>query len=414
MAKQRKKPVLTHCKVVLTSHPSAPWRVSYPVEENGLTRRKRRMFSTEEKAMDFATEHEKGVADHGVRFGSVTAEARRAFDYYRDARADLLADEIEFPTFEKLVMNAVAALRREHADRQRNRMTIAEGVEAFMTYKKTRVGKRHWNDLAGHLGRFAKAYGTDHIDRITSGEVEGWVMALDGLGTTTRNKMRTSLKSFFAHGALKSQGWCSHNPLDDISKEKTAGKEPKAYTPDESNRILQTALAMDSPILPSLVLGMFSGLRPTETMALDLGVINFAAETFRTPAFHPDGEPTKTGARQAPLTAACKAWLASQERRTGLAWQGKENGYTKEMRLVLETAGVKGIYDGPRHSFVTYRTAEIRDVARVADECGNSPNIIKKHYRELVDGSAAEKYFAIRPEITAENVTRIEAGRASA
>ena len=110
MAKKQKKPEFVHCKVVLTTHPKAPWRVSYPVEENGVTRRKRRMFSTEDKALAFATEHEKDVSDFGVRFGAITAEARRAFDFYRDARADLRADGIEPPSFETLVSDAVANL----------------------------------------------------------------------------------------------------------------------------------------------------------------------------------------------------------------------------------------------------------------------------------------------------------------
>ena len=229
MAKKSKQPEFIHCKVVITTHPSAPWRVSFPVDIDGKTVRKRRMFSTEEKAKEFAAGHERDVIDHGVRFGSITAEARRAFDYYRDARHDLRADG------------------------------------------------------------------------------------------------------------------------------------------------------------------------------------------FRTPAFHPTGEPTKTGARVAPLTPACKAWMASQTRRTGFAWKGTEEDYQAEMRGVLEAAGVKGIYDGARHSFISYRTAETRDVARVADECGNSVGIIKKHYRELVTTAAAKQFFAIRPEKRRKSkITNIESGRASA
>jgi hypothetical protein len=50
MAKKPKSPQFVARKIVITSHPKAPWRVFFPVEENGVTRRKRRMFSTEEKA----------------------------------------------------------------------------------------------------------------------------------------------------------------------------------------------------------------------------------------------------------------------------------------------------------------------------------------------------------------------------
>ena len=413
MARKPKEPQFTHCKVVVTSHPKAPWRVSYPVDENGVTRRKRRMFSTEQKALDFAAGHEKEVADHGVRFGSITAEARRAFDYYRDARHDLRADGIEPPTFETLVADAVARLRKDHADRQRNRMTIAEGVEAFLAHKTPRIGERHLRGLKGHLVRFAKAFGTDHVDALTSETIEAWIVGLPGLSAVTRNKHRTSLKAFYAHAARKGQKWCEHSPLGDLAKERVVTKEPRAYSPADAARIMQAALA--SPILPALVLGMFSGLRPSEARALDLATINFASDGFRTPAFHRTGEPTKTGARVAPLTPACKAWMASQTRRTGFAWKGTEGEYQTEMRGVLEAAGVKGIYDGARHSFISYRTAEIRDVARVADECGNSPNVIKRHYREIVTTEAAKVFFAIRPvKRKRAKVVNIESGRASA
>ena len=413
MAKKSKQPEFIHCKVVITTHPSAPWRVSFPVEIDGKTVRKRRMFSTEEKAKEFAAGHERDVIDHGVRFGSITAEARRAFDFYRDARHDLRVDGIEPPTFETLVADAVARLRKDHADRQRNRMTIAEGVEAFLAYKKVRVGERHLCGLKGHLVRFARAFGTDHVDALTSETIEAWIVGLPGLSAVTRNKHRTSLKALYTFAAAKAQKWCEHSPLGDLAKERVVTKEPRAYSPADAARIMQAALA--SPILPALVLGMFSGLRPSEARALDLATINFASDGFRTPAFHRTGEPTKTGARVAPLTPACKAWMASQTRRTGFAWEGSDEEYQTEMRGVLEAAGVKGIYDGARHSFISYRTAEIRDVARVADECGNSPNVIKRHYREIVTTEAAKVFFAIRPvKRRKSKITNIESGRASA
>ena len=141
MAKKSKakQPEFKHCRVTLTTHPKAPWRVSFPIEIDGKTIRKRRMFSTEEKATDFAAEHDREVSDHGVRFGGITAEARRAFDFYRDARHDLRTDGIDPPSFEALVMGAVARLRTEHLDRQRNRVSIAEAVEEFLAVSYTHL-----------------------------------------------------------------------------------------------------------------------------------------------------------------------------------------------------------------------------------------------------------------------------------
>jgi len=51
-----------------------------------------------------------------------------------------------------------------------------------------------------------------------------------------------------------------------------------------------------------------------------------------------------------------------------------------------------------RHSFISYRLAEIHDVAKVALEAGNSPQIIFQHYRELVRPDDARKWFGILPD----------------
>jgi hypothetical protein len=50
-----------------------------------------------------------------------------------------------------------------------------------------------------------------------------------------------------------------------------------------------------------------------------------------------------------------------------------------------------------RHSFISYRVASIKNVAQVALEAGNSPQMIFSNYRELVTEHDAEKWFKIMP-----------------
>ena len=50
-----------------------------------------------------------------------------------------------------------------------------------------------------------------------------------------------------------------------------------------------------------------------------------------------------------------------------------------------------------RHSFISYRVAETGDVARTSLEAGNSPKMIFRHYREVVDEAAAAAWFALMP-----------------
>ena len=50
-----------------------------------------------------------------------------------------------------------------------------------------------------------------------------------------------------------------------------------------------------------------------------------------------------------------------------------------------------------RHSYISYRVAEVQDVPKVALEAGNSAQIIFQHYRELVQAKDAKAWFGIFP-----------------
>ena len=65
-----------------------------------------------------------------------------------------------------------------------------------------------------------------------------------------------------------------------------------------------------------------------------------------------------------------------------------------------------------RHSAISYKLAKTRDLAEVATEAGNSPNMIKQHYDALVKPSAAEAWFTIRP-VAPGNVTKFRKEKAA-
>jgi hypothetical protein len=50
--------------------------------------------------------------------------------------------------------------------------------------------------------------------------------------------------------------------------------------------------------------------------------------------------------------------------------------------------------------------ADIQNVAQVALEAGNSPQMIFKHYRELVRPAAAKEWFALGLEVKQAKPTR--------
>ena len=66
-----------------------------------------------------------------------------------------------------------------------------------------------------------------------------------------------------------------------------------------------------------------------------------------------------------------------------------------------------------RHSFCSYRLADVKSPAQVVLEAGNSPQMIFEHYRELVTEKAAKAWFAIAPEATKALEAKLDKERAA-
>lgn len=410
-----------HCKVTQCANPRAPWRLWFTAERNGKPQRVFQSFASEEDVWREAVSKETELANHGIRYSDIPPEARRAFDYYRDTAAELMGEGAAVPTFERLVSDALDALRASHRAQSENAVTVAEGIALFIAYKQTRVKHRQLADLKDRLKRFAQDFGDRPLPSISTGEIDAWLSSLRSrrnpeklpdpplLAPLSRNHYRANLHALFAYGAVPARGWCARNPVADLEPEDVETGEPEAYTPEDVATIMQTALDHKPDLVPVLALGMFAGLRVSEALALDLAKLDHGADEFRVTG--------KTGPRLAPFTAACKAWLASVPRRKGKAWLQSPRTLVDEMQEVFAFAAVHQIDNGARHSFISYRCAELRDSATVADECGNSVQTIKNHYRKLVTTEAAKRFFSIRPLSEEERksmVVHIEEGRASA
>lgn len=424
MARKQKRPALTHCKVRKCTHPKAPWRVSYKAEREGKAITLRKSFAYEDAAWQFAEDKDREISNHGVRYGDIPPEARRAIDFYRDERAALEELGASVPKFEDLIADALASIRAAHAAQKENAIPVAEAVAEFISYKQTRVGSRQLADLIIRLRRFAQEHGNRPVASITTAEVEAWLSGLRSrkggrksesksteakekeaplVSPLSRNHYRAALHALFEYASAPARVWCSRNPVTDLDPEKYEHKEPEAYSPADAAKLMQTALDHVPRLVPILALGLFCGLRSSEAENLDLTKLRDDSDEFRVTG--------KTGARIAPYTPAAKAWMAAQPCKTGKGWAKSQRNLAASLRRLFELAEVKQIHNGARHSFISYRTAETRDVARVADECGNSVSTIKNHYRQLVTAADAHKYFSIRPEKVATNVTRIEKER---
>jgi hypothetical protein len=109
-----------------------------------------------------------------------------------------------------------------------------------------------------------------------------------------------------------------------------------------------------------------------------------------------------------PLKPNLKAFLEKVENK-----KGKVVPVVNTTKQLLKTAtntadaeneieAMEWKHNALRHTYISARVAESGDVPRVADEAGNSPQVIRTNYLKRMRPAAAAEWFAIQPEPKAE------------
>ena len=283
-----------------------------------------------------------------------------------------------------------------HRPKEIVRKPIAEVVEELIAAKRQDgCGNYYLGDLRLHLGRLTKTF-SGLISNITSGDLDDWLRALK-VGPRSRNNMRNSISVLF--NFAKSRGYLPKGQAteaDDLPKAKEPPPKIGILTPEQ----LTTMLSAAPPFLvPFVAIGAFAGLRHEEIQRL-----NWEDIDLKSGYIHVGAEKAKTAQRRlVKIQPNLKTWLTPFAANTGAVSQRRY--MTRHLQKLAESAGIKWPKNGLRHSFGTYRLAQTQNVHQVSDEMGNSPAMVREHYRQLVTKSQAEEWWKIFPPKIAKTPT---------
>jgi integrase len=270
------------------------------------------------------------------------------------------------------------------------RTNVQVAAEFVVSLQRKGVSDIYVRNATSSLKRFTDAL-SGNIAEVTVADINRFLDGLKKLGPVSKNGIRRNLVTMF--GFAKKQGYL-HPDRKTAAEQSDSFKEPEKeieiFTPDEMRDIL---LAAHARILPLIAIGGFCGIRSAEVERLtwqdikwDRGHIEIA------------GHKAKTAARRlVPLPENLKAWLAPWREETGPILT------ICDVSGALGDTAVKAKIPGGwrqnalRHSFISYRVSMTGDVARTSLEAGNSPKMIFRHYREIVDEEAARTWFGITP-----------------
>jgi integrase len=196
------------------------------------------------------------------------------------------------------------------------------------------------------------------------------------------------------HSLHESEGLC---PGGRLTEAVDVG-EVELYTAEEFARLLTKADDVQRPVI---ALQGLAGLRTAEVRRLEW------SDVWRRPGYIEisRGKAKTRQRRLVPISAALAAWLATyRDRSDGRVWPFEENKFHGAMRDLADAAKIPRRDNALRHSFITYRLAEVHNEHQVAHEAGNSPQMIHRHYRELATAEEAKAWFAVLPAGAAQNI----------
>ncbi len=156
-------------------------------------------------------------------------------------------------------------------------------------------------------------------------------------------------------------------------------------------------------LLPLLVLGGFAGMRTAEVERQLWEDINLERGFIRVTA----AKGNTAQKRLIPIADNLRQWLALYRRDSGLVCEIART--PDALKRLAQRANLLWKHNALRHSYASYRMAEVKNAAQVSLEMGNSPKMVFRHYRELVTEAEAQAWFAIAPAPRANVVPMLAA-----
>jgi integrase len=374
-----------HFRIKPYQHP----RLKFVVRSNVTGKWERRFFRTKAEAETYAAQKEIELLNQGSEAMAFPTELRVMAQ--RAAR--------QLAQYKKTISDAVDFYVR-HLDATTRSVPLAVATRELIENRRAAgASARYYKDLRLRLTRFCNDFPGRTLADISTADVDRWLAALN-LAPVTRNTFRLRLGTLFAFGMTRR--WCTENPVAHTTRAKQTDGDIVILSVAQTAQLLEAA---STETLPFWAIGAFAGLRRAELERLDWAQVDFESGLIEVKARH-----SKTATRRlVPMQPNLRAWLAPyRSHRRGPVCPGNLRLRTEADR---DRAGLRHNWptNALRHSYGSYHLAHFKDAPALALQMGNSPDVIFRHYRELVRPRVAARYWQVRPAGTRGKIVRFSA-----
>lgn len=265
------------------------------------------------------------------------------------------------------------------------------------------VGSLHMRDVRRFVGGYVEQ-ATSEFARIRTKEIDDHLASLGGKARS-KNNARDKIIALFnfgqrkdylpkgiEHAAKSTTPFTDPRPVLLNEEDAAASANPtEIYLPDEMSLILGVANFEERL---TVELKGFSGIRTEELSRLWWILIDEKGGHIKI-----SKAIAKLNQRAMPIVENLKKRLVlypdmGKHDKVCKRWNSSNALYHLWQRLAKK-AGVPYKKNGFRNSFISYRLALTKDIKQVAYESGNSPDMIKRYYLDLVTPEQAQQWFSL-------------------
>lgn len=341
-----------------------------------------------EKLRKRAEEIALSIANGQIAMSQFTEDQRASY-----RRCCELAAQVNAP-LELLVAEAVEA-RKKASMSNIVRKTCPEIYTELIKQMTSRAGSRWVEDIESRVGDFVGHY-TGPLADLRAADFETYLNRLN-VSERTWNNYRTAigkLVSFARENKYVPKDWDELKLVKPFKIQKPEAEE--IYTPEEIRSMLFTAEKYYPQHLATLAIMALAGCRHSE-LRDDDGALDWKDVHLKSGKIHISEALAKsnTGRRYVPMQPNLVAWLEHYAKPRGPVCA--VDNLTNALARIAKKAKVKWKRNALRNSFISYRCAVTHDVARVAEEAGNSVQEIQDSYRRELTEEEGKAWFEIWP-----------------
>lgn len=273
-------------------------------------------------------------------------------------------------------------------------VTVQNAVALFLGEKRAANKRgRTLKNLAQRLATFQTRHSTEQVGTVQSDVLRALIFREKSSPLNRRNDC-AAFTNFF--NWCVGQEYCVKSPMDKIESPEWDIKEPVSMSLAEARNFMAKAqLPQFKHLVPYVVLGLFCGIRPTETSLLSWDAINLKSNMVTIGAHIAK----KRGRRVVAVSDnAARFLLPHALEKTPLAGVNWRRDFDALKLAAGYNEANPWTPDLLRHTAISYHFAFHKHEGETAQWAGNSPDVIHAHYKGLItDAADAADFWEIVP-----------------